>query len=142
MRRPLACFAVALALAALPAAARASATQESMFQDDDQLEFASAGHVTDTLDTLRALGVDRIRVSVFWKSVAPSPGKQTKPAGFDGSNPDAYPQGAWDRYDRLAREAQRRGIGVDFDITGPAPMWATGNPDRQDIDETYNPDPA
>src|SRR5436309_9749751 len=109
MRRPLACFAaaLALALAALPTAARASATQESMFQDDDQLEFASAGHVTDTLDTLKALGVDRIRVSVFWKSVAPSPGKQTKPAGFDGSNPYAYPQGAWDRYDRLAREAPR-----------------------------------
>jgi hypothetical protein len=140
MRR--ACLIVLLVLCALPAGARASATQESMFQDDDQLEFASADHVTATLDTLRSLGVDRIRVSVFWKSVAPSPAKQAKPDGFDGSNPDAYPKGAWDRYDLLAREAQARGIAVAFDVTGPAPMWATGNPDRKDIDETYTPDPA
>ena len=142
MRRRMSCLAAVLALGALPCAARASATQESMFQDDDQLEFSSAGHVTDTLDTLKALGVDRIRVSVFWKAVAPSPGKQAKPAGFDGSNPDAYPKDAWGRYDRLVREALARGIAVDFDVTGPAPMWATGNPDRKDIDETYTPDPG
>jgi hypothetical protein len=133
---------VAVAALAPAGAAHASATQESMFQDDDQLEFAATSHVAATLDTLRSLGVDRVRISVFWKAVAPSPASQTKPAGFDGSDPAAYPKGAWDRYDQLVQLAQARGIAVDFDVTGPAPMWATGNPSRADIDETYQPDPA
>ena len=139
LRPALRCLATALALLALPASAYASATQESMFQDDDKLEFSPAASVDETLDTLRALGVDRIRVSVFWKAVAPSPARQDKPAGFDASNPDAYPHGAWDRYDRLVIGARARGLAVAFDVTGPAPMWATGNPARSDIDETYTP---
>jgi hypothetical protein len=142
MRRRFACLIAALVVPALPAAAHGSATQESMFQDDDRLEFSSADTVAGTLNTLKALGVDRIRLSVFWKAVAPSPGKQSKPEGFDGANPDGYPKGAWDRYDGLLRLAQARGIAVAFDVTGPAPMWATGNPERKDIDETYSPDPG
>lgn len=141
MRRALCCLTAGLALAGLPGAAQASPTQESMFQDDDRLEFSPAGEVAGTLDTLKALGVDRIRLSVFWKAVAPSPGKQAKPETFDAANPDAYPKGVWDRYDRLLKLAQARGLAVAFDVTGPAPMWATGDPERQDIDETYTPDP-
>src|SRR3954466_14835507 len=142
MRRLLVCLTASLGLSLVPAAALASPTQESMFQDDDQLEFSSAGHVADTLDTLRSLGVDRIGVSGFWKEVGPSPSKQTRPANFDATNPDAYPKDAWERYDRLVRSAQARGIAVAFDVTGPAPMWATGNPEREDIDETYAPNPG
>ena len=129
----------ALVLAAIPSTASASSTQESMFQDDNLLEFAPADAVAGTVNQLARLGVDRIRLSVFWIALAPKPDSQTKPAGFDGSNPDAYSNGAWDRYDTLVRLAQAKGIGVLFDVTGPAPKWATGNPDRADIDATYTP---
>jgi hypothetical protein len=132
---------VLLLALALPAAASASRTQESMFQDDDQLEFSPAGRVAANLDKLRTLGVDRVRVSVFWTTVAPASDKQAKPKGFDGADPDDYPNGSWDRYDTLVKLAQARGIAVAFDVTGPAPKWATGNPDRADIDATYTPDP-
>src|SRR3954452_10986151 len=60
MRRSLLTLALISLLA--PAAAHSSATQESMFQDDDMLEFSKAATVTDTLNTLATLGVDRVRV--------------------------------------------------------------------------------
>ncbi len=133
---------VLTALACVPAtSAIASPTQESSFQDDNLLEYAPPAEVAGTLDTLKALGVDRVRVSVFWAVVAPDAASQTKPKGFDGADPDAYPNGSWDRYDELVRLAQARGIAVNFDVTSPAPMWATPNPARADIDVTYAPDP-
>jgi hypothetical protein len=139
MRRA-AALALVLALgAAAPAAA--SRTQESMFQDDDLIVYGAPDGVASTFDTLQQLGVDRVRASVFWKVVAPDAGSQTRPASFDAANPDAYPPGSWDRYDEIVRLAQARGLQVNFDITGPAPKWATGNPQREDIDETYTPDP-
>lgn len=131
--------ALALAVLAWPSAALASSRQESMFQDDDELEFSPPEQVARTVDALGRLGVDRIRLSVFWVALAPKPESQERPAGFDAANPDAYPAGAWDRYDTLVKLAQARGIGVLFDVTGPAPKWATGNPARADIDITYNP---
>jgi hypothetical protein len=130
---------LALALLVPVVAAHASATQDSMFQDDDLLEFSSEAKVTDTLNTLNALGVDRVRVTVFWVAMAPSPKSQTKPKGFDGSDPDNYPDAKWARYDTIVRLAAARGIGVMWDIAGPAPMWATGNPARKDLDPTYDP---
>ncbi|MCW2967097.1 MAG: hypothetical protein JWM71_869 [Solirubrobacteraceae bacterium] len=130
-----------LALAG-PAAAQASPTQVSMFQDDDHLEFASAAKVAKTLDTLQSLGVDQVRVTVFWVSVAPTPNAKTKPKGFDGSDPDAYEQAKWDRYDTLAKLAAAHGISVMWDVAGPAPNWATPSPKRRDLDPQWNPSRA
>jgi hypothetical protein len=137
---------VLLALAALGAAAlgtvsgaRASRTQESTFQDDSLIVYNTQGGVTETLARLKALGADRIRVSVFWRLVAPAPDSPGKP-DFDATDPAAYPAGAWDRYDRIVRLAEAIGLGVNFNITSPAPNWATGTPERKDIDETFDPD--
>ncbi|HYF24922.1 MAG TPA: hypothetical protein VD931_04200 [Baekduia sp.] len=138
----LALLAGLLALLALAAPAGASRFQESTFQDDDLLVYGEPARVAETLDTLKALGVDRLRVSVFWKIVAPAFAEDTKPAGFDGGDPGAYPQGAWERYDRLAHEATARGLELNLNLTGPAPDWATGTPDRADLDETYEPSAA
>ena len=55
----------AIVLAALPSAASASRTQESMFQDDPRLVYGTPEMQERTLDQLQAFGVDRIRVSVF-----------------------------------------------------------------------------
>jgi hypothetical protein len=116
-----------LAAAVAPAKAAASATQESIFQDDNQLVYASPGHAAQVLAQLASLGVQRIRVSVIWALVAPSPYSRTRPS-FDAANPAAYPKGAWDRYDTLVTDAQSLGLKLDFDVTAPAPYWAAGRP--------------
>jgi hypothetical protein len=130
--------ALVAALAVLPASAAASPKQESMFQDDNLIVYNSPIGMTRTLARLKALGVDRVRVSVFWKLVAPAGSSNTRPA-FDATDPAAYPAGAWNRYDNIVRVARAIGLAVNFNVTSPAPNWATGNPERKDIDETYNP---
>jgi hypothetical protein len=125
----------------LPAAASASATHESAFQDDNSLIFNTPAGTAKTLDTLAELGVERIRVSVFWATVAPKSDSRDRPA-FDASDPGAYPLGSWERYDQVLRLALARGIGVNFNITSPAPLWATGAAPREDIANTFRPDPV
>jgi hypothetical protein len=98
----------------------------SMFQDDQELVYSSAPTVIRTLDALRALGVDRLRITVLWSAIAPASGSATAPARFDGADPGAYPRGAWGPYDRVLELARARGIGVDFDLTAPGPLWAMG----------------
>jgi hypothetical protein len=138
-----ACCLAVLAALALPGVAAASAAQESTFQDDQLLLNGSAAVQARTLDTLKALGADRVRVTVQWRLVAPAPDSPRKPAGFDGSAPLGYPVGAWDRYDRIVRLAQARGLGVNLDLTGPAPNWATGTPPgRPELDPTFDPSAA
>jgi hypothetical protein len=111
-----------LALLALPAAAQASTTQEALFQDDVQLKADPAG----TLQTLKGLGVSRVRVTVNWSTIAPSATSFHKPRRFNAASPGAYPARNWTVYDAIVREAQADGIGLDFMLTGPAPLWATG----------------
>jgi hypothetical protein len=140
-------LALALACAALVAAApppaAASTSQESLFQDDALLVYPPIAQVGQTLDTLQGLGVDRVRVSVYWRLVAPSPGASRRPS-FDASDPSAYPAANWRRYDDLLRAAYARGLQVDFDITGPAPRWASQPaPDgNNQLDGAYEPDAA
>ncbi|MGI8803165.1 MAG: hypothetical protein ACR2KV_13505 [Solirubrobacteraceae bacterium] len=141
MNRPRLIGVLALVVAGLiaPAAAAAPpAPRESMFQDDSLLVYNTPLGVSQTLGTLHALGVNRVRVSVFWGIVAPSPKSKTRPA-FDATDPNAYPAGAWDRYDRIVAFAAAQGIAVDFNVTDPAPLWATGSPPRADIEATYEP---
>jgi hypothetical protein len=115
--------AVLALVCALPARALASDTQESIMMDDDQLIYAPASHVKQALHEMAALGVDRVKVSVVWTLIAPDPKSRTRP-NFDATNPGAYPDGAWDRYDLIVHEAKKLGLGVYFQITPPAPAWA------------------
>ncbi len=126
-----------VASAGIPAGGR-----ESTFQDDNLLVYNTPLGVARTLNTLAALGVDRIRVSVFWRVVAPDAKSTVRPANFDASDPNAYPGGSWTRYDTIVAFAKARGIAVNFNVTDPAPLWATGRPPRSDIQITYNPSAA
>ena len=130
------------ALLLLAAPASASRTQEATFQDDDLLIFAETDQVVATLDELKALGVERLRVSMFWRAIAKGNELDTKPEGFDATDPEDYEPGAWDRWDRIVTLARERGMDVNFNVTTPAPDWATGTPARADIDETYEPNAA
>lgn len=128
-----------LAAATVPAPAGG---RDSTFQDDNLLVYNTPLGVARTLNTLASLGVDRVRVSVFWNIVAPNATSTTRPANFNAADPSSYPAGAWNRYDTLVTFAKARGIAVNFDLTDPAPLWATGTPPRPDIQKTFNPSPS
>jgi hypothetical protein len=103
--------------------AAASTTQEATFQDDALLRADPGG----TLATLRQLGVARVRVFVSWSSIAPSPLSARRPTHFVASNPASYPASKWSVWDAIVRAATSRSIGLDFVLTGGAPLWATGS---------------
>ena len=98
----------------------------SMFQDDDHLIYSPAATVRQTLDNLKGLGVNQIRATIEWKFIAPDPTSTMAPRGFDAADPAQYPAALWIPYDRLVRMAADRGMAVNFNVTAPAPLWATG----------------
>ena len=109
-------------LLALPAAASASSTQSMTFEAPREL--LDPGTRDRTLQEIRAFGVDRVRVLVYWQSYAPAPKSKTRPR-FDASDPAAYPAGVWDQLDGLFTAAAARGVAVQLTLTGPVPKWAT-----------------
>lgn len=130
------------ALLTIAGAAPASASrgQESIFQDDSLLVFQPPAQVARTLDRLSYLGVDRVRVTVFWNLVAPSPRSTRRPAAFDATNPASYGTG-FAPYDTLVTLAARRGIGIDFNVWGAVPPWAAGRTPLAVFDGHYRPSP-
>ncbi|HUA46389.1 MAG TPA: hypothetical protein VMA77_14260 [Solirubrobacteraceae bacterium] len=124
IRRLLPIAAAVLSTAALHAApAFASVTQEAIFQDDNALKANPVG----TMQTLRDLGVTRVRVNIAWSGIAPSPNSTRRPKGFNATNPGAYAAAGWAPYDAIDRAAAADGIGVFFTLDAPAPLWATGS---------------
>ncbi|HEV7919064.1 MAG TPA: hypothetical protein VGO97_05745, partial [Solirubrobacterales bacterium] len=79
-----------VAIAAFPAAGQASSTQRSMMQDDGRLLSLHPGVRSQALDDMKSLGVDIVKVGLFWRHIAPSPNSSTKPS-FDATDPLAYP---------------------------------------------------
>ena len=108
----------------------------TVVQDDAELLYRSDARMAAVLDDLRSAGVDWVRVTAGWSVIAPAPEAAQRPAGFDATDPDAYPPGAWDRLDRLARMADERGLALNIDVAFWAPRWAVsraGEPDRQRV---------
>jgi hypothetical protein len=112
-----------LAGAVAAAPANASRNQQSIFEDDTALLFSGDGVRTQSLDEIKGLGATTVRSLIEWSRVAPDTNSRKKPAGFDATNPDAYPPGVWAPWDALVAEAQARGMQV---ILSPvlAPNWA------------------
>jgi Cellulase (glycosyl hydrolase family 5) len=109
------------ALAIVPAPARASQSQESLFEDEASLLYSGPERRDQTLDELRDLGVDVIRANVVWNRYAPSPRSKSKPS-FDASDPNVYPLG---EVDALVAGAAARGMVVLLTPTVPGPAWAS-----------------
>lgn len=127
----------ALALAAaLPARAEASPSQFSIMQDDNQLVYGTDAQRERALTIMKALGVDTVRVTVLWSFVAPKQALDDDGA----SNPDAYPRGRISRFDKLVDSAQRRGIDVQFNVTGPGPRWTQATSKDKALQRGYKPD--
>src|SRR5436190_6769172 len=106
------------ALAALPTYASARKTQLSVIQDDAKV-IASGNDVRNaTLDEMRGLGADVVKISISWRDLAGG-GKPSNP-----EDPNAYPAAKWGPYDAAVQGAAARGLGVFVNISGPAPDWA------------------
>ena len=126
MRPRLLAVLLALALGALaaPASAAASASQFTVFDAPRELKGSDPALRAQTLDELQALGVDWLRITLYWRDVAPEP-EATKAPVFDERDPDeGY---TWERYDPVIREARARGMQLLLTVSGPVPRWATRN---------------
>jgi hypothetical protein len=130
-----------------PAPANASPTQMSMMMDDNLLLYRSDHVAARALTQMKTMGVDAVRVTVLWRTVAEFAyprlrdiekleGKARSRAvrqrhRFDADDPRTYPRGNWDRYDNLVKAATQRGLRVHFNVTGPGPIWAQRTPPRR-----------
>src|SRR3954466_1462727 len=105
------CFLIPLiALLAWAPSAGASARQTVTFEAPRELLSASTRDAT--LDQIASFGITRVRQLVYWRDYAPDAGSRTKPAGFDASDPAAYPADKWDNLDGLVAAAKARGMTV------------------------------
>ncbi len=118
MLRGLALVLITLALA--PAAAVASVSQESIFEDDDMLLHSPPASVDATMAELAALGVDRVRLPALWRVLAPDspPADPTDPAAYE-------PRLA--ALDHAIASAYNHGLAVLVNVRGGAPDWAQGS---------------
>ncbi|MGN6187706.1 MAG: cellulase family glycosylhydrolase [Conexibacter sp.] len=110
-----------LALLLPTAAASASKTQFTTVEAPSEL---LSGSPDAALDTISSLGATAIRIQLAWSSVAPDP-DATRAPSFNATDPNAYPAGAWARYDAAIDGARARGLRVYLTLAGPAPRWAT-----------------
>jgi hypothetical protein len=115
----LACGLTGAGLQAAPAQA-----EETVLQDDAHLLYRSDDEVRQSLTEIRALGVDRVRLTAGWSVIAPDADSPQRP-DFDASDPAAYPAANWANLDRAVRLAHEAGLQVMIDIAFWAPRWAT-----------------
>jgi hypothetical protein len=130
-RTLLVCVAAAASLV-LASSATASSSQLLVMQDDARLFRGSGATRTATLDEMKALGADVVKVQVYWNEIAPGP---RKPAGFDGTDPSNY---QWSAYDAIVRGALARGMQPYLSLGGRAPDWAIRKKTRRH-NGTYRP---
>jgi hypothetical protein len=135
-----------LALAALPAAPALAATKpparaqkvasqprsthglETIMQDDGLLLFRPPAEVQAAVARMKALGVDRVRITANWSSLTRDPDSSTRPEGFDAADPGAYEQSRWAALDTAVRAIRAAGLKAAIDIGFWAPHWAATDP--------------
>jgi len=71
-----------------------------------------------TLQEMRGLGADTLRLSVKWNEVAPGSSLTSKPS-FDATNPKQYP--GFGAYDDVVRRATDRGMRLILVLAPDAP---------------------
>ena len=135
------CALLGAAVLGMAGQARASTTQESIFQDDRLLLSGDDALRRRTLDEIKALGVNTVRVLAVWSHFAPDAGSTTRPS-FDATDPGAYPAGAFNDLDALVREAGARGLGLLLNPSSPIPHWASGCSKKNKRIGTCRPHPG
>lgn len=127
---------VAIALVAAPGAS-ASKGQLSVIQDDGVLLSFDTATRAAALDEMQSLGVDVVKVGVFWRRFAPDFKSDTRPS-FDATDPASY---SWDPLDEVVAAILARGMRPWLMVTAPAPDWATAESTRSTQEGVYKPDP-
>src|SRR3954470_2005598 len=110
---------LSLALLAAPRPAHAAYGMELALQDDAVLLQRLYYDRDRALDQIRGLGVTRVRSNLLWSSVLHGQARlrrQPKHLRYD-----------WSAYDALVVAAAQHGMAVQFNLTGPAPAFATSN---------------
>ncbi len=130
----------ATALAAWAAAAPAQAAPlETLVQDDAVLIHRPAEQVRASMERLKALGADRVRLTANWSVLTRDTDAERIPV-FDQADPAAYEQGRWASLDRAVIAARAAGLEVLMDLGFWGPHWATSDPPgpraRTDVDPT------
>jgi hypothetical protein len=106
---------------ALPHPAAASHSQPTIFDAPRELRSDDGALRARTLDEIRGLGAQWLRVVVSWHSVAPHAGRKHRPS-FAEKDPASYD---WHAYDRMVAEARARGLKILMTPSSPVPRWAT-----------------
>jgi hypothetical protein len=134
-RSTLALLCAALAVAAFGApGARADSRQVTVMQDDALLLRHDGDTRARTLDEMDRLGVDVVKVQVYWNEIAPQ--GRRKPSGFDAADPASY---GWGVYDEIVQGIVARGMRPFLALGNRAPDWATAK--RARYRGTYRPSP-
>jgi Cellulase (glycosyl hydrolase family 5) len=107
---------------ALAGGAHASRTQWTIVEDHPKLIGSGPATRDATLEELRNLGADALRIEVKWSEVAPQPRTKSQPQ-FDATDPNEYP--GFEPYDDLVRKASAAGLRVLITLAPDAPDWAT-----------------
>jgi hypothetical protein len=132
-RAALLAFALCVLLApALAPAAHAASDQYMTFEAPRDLK--NPAMRAGAMGQIASLGVNRLRLILTWRNVAPSPNSKTKPA-VDLTDPASYD---WSQYDGVMADAQTRGWPVLLTVSGPVPKWAT----KSKKDDVTDPSPA
>lgn len=101
---------------------------ETIMQDDGLLLFRTPEDAQAAVARMKALGVDRVRITAGWSSLTRAPESTTKPEGFDAADPAAYEQSRWAALDAAVRAVRAAGMKVLIDVGFWAPHWATTDP--------------
>jgi hypothetical protein len=101
---------------------------ETIMQDDGQLIFRTPAAAQAAVARMKAVGVDRVRITASWSSLTRDPASSTKPANFDAADPSAYEQSRWAALDAAVRAVHDAGLKTLIDIGFWAPHWATADP--------------
>jgi hypothetical protein len=96
-------------------------------QDDAQLLHRPEDQLRRSLEEMKLLGVDRIRVTAGW-SVLTRDADDVKRPDFDATDPRAYEQERFRNLDRLLILAREYGFRTMVDIAFWAPRWASSDP--------------
>src|ERR1019366_1039358 len=119
----------AILTAAALLAAGALGASEAFASHNETVFFEAPGDLINvpsvrqakTLGQLESLGVRALRVTLFWRSVAPRPNHRNRPR-FNQASPAAY---NWGSYDSVILKAVARHWKVLLTVSGPVPQWAT-----------------
>lgn len=92
-------------------------------QDDALLLSRPPAQVQANARRMALLGVDRVRLTAGWSTLAPRPTSRLAPR-FDARDSAAYPRRPWRKLDTAVRAVVAAGLEPQIDIAFFAPKWA------------------